>query len=205
MLGVPPICIVCHDDGMATSRIVCIDIEPGGKTSPRGSIGVCEIEETGAIGKPFHIEFASPLSPLVRDTDFPEVWAFIDAYATGAVVVAYSARYDRAALRRLIAAVPSASFDPPEIRCALEAARRIPGIPSVGSLSDAVVRLELFSPAEVDIRRRRFFDEHYGSKWLLNDAADDALACARLVAKLSAHSGQSPTALLHPVSPRPVR
>lgn len=187
---------------MAGSRYVCIDVEPGGKWRPDGSIGLCEVDANGDIGTPFFLTFTSPLGPGRPETDFPEVWALVDAFLGGSIVAAYNARYDRAALRRLAAAVPDAIIAAPEIRCVLEAVRRTPTIPSIGCLGDAVIRLQLFSEAEVEVRRRRFFDDHYGNKWMLNDSSDDALACARLVAMLTTLTAQPVEELLHPVAPR---
>ena len=187
---------------MAASRIVCIDVEPGGQWRPDGSVGLCEVDENGVIGTPFHLPFISPLGPGRSATDFPEVWAFVEAYLGSSIVAAYNARYDRAALRRLVASVPDAVIAAPEIRCVLEAVRRTPNLPSIGCLGDAVIRLRLFSDDEIELRRRRFFDDHYGNKWMLNDSSDDALACARLVTKLTTLSAQPVEDLLHPVAPR---
>ena len=188
---------------MRGTRYVCMDVEPGGKTSGVGYIGLCEVDASGVIGQPFFVSFLSPLWQGRHETDFPEVWAFVDAYLSGSLVAAFNARYDRSALRRLIAAVPGAGITPPEIRCVLEAARRHPDVlPSFGDLCDAVQRLKLLSEDEIEFRRRRFFDQGYGSKWMLNDAADDALACARLTVAMSGITGLSVSDLLHPVTAR---
>lgn len=186
---------------MVASRYVCIDVEPGGSSRYDGAIGLCEIVD-GTVGVPFHIGFRSPLHPASEDPDFVDVWMLVAAYLADAdVVMAYNASYDRRAVRRLIehSDYDAHALQVPEIRCLLESARRIIGVSSVGDLGTRVREMRLFTEAEIEVRRRRFFIEGYGSKWLLNDATDDALACARLAVALWEMSGLPPSTFLHPV------
>jgi hypothetical protein len=167
----------------AQRRFVAIDVEPGGTWRDCGVFGVAEVVGSQVVAN-FQMAF--------QHTDLAVTLTFLSAFIDDAPIVVYNRSYDVPALRKLVATTNQSA--PSSVTyCALQMLRRHVGHRTVGTLSDCVHKYQLLSADEIAWRRVRFFSLGYGNKWLLNDAQDDALACARLVLHIATARDTSPS------------
>ena len=148
---------------------VAIDVEPGGKTKPWGSLGVAECVN-GELADPFTIRFLSPHYSSHPDGSqsltAAEAITLLAAFVGARLIVFFHAKYDVPAIRRLALA---GSFSPPagEYICAeLLAQHSTPKVAWRSSLQDWVLHFGLLDPADI-ARRRAIHRDAPQQKWLL--------------------------------------
>lgn len=89
------------------NEFVCIDINPGGYTTPTGELGIAEVCDD-QITENFQFQFISPYYKTPEDQNannapnFDEIWPYIDAFVSERTVVAYNAGYDRSVLQKIL-------------------------------------------------------------------------------------------------------
>lgn len=177
--------VQCMIDNMSThwpsSSLVSIDIEPGGRTSPFGYIGVAEIVGN-AIESSWLVKFRSPhyswpatsINPTPR---LVEVWHYVDAFIGDRIAAAYGYSYDIRHLTQLLK-LEKLPIRPIPVVDGLSLARSL--VPGGGSLQAMVLALGLLTRDELTALHNNRSSTRPANKWLLHDAEDDALANARL-------------------------
>ncbi|WP_327116933.1 hypothetical protein OHB12_06105 [Nocardia sp. NBC_01730] len=165
-----------------SSSLVSIDVEPGGRTSPFGYIGVAEIIGN-EVEATWMVKFRSPhyrwpATSVDPAPPFGQVWPYIDAFIADRMVAAFGFSYDIRSLTTLIGVEASRARPIPFVDGLALARSLCPG--HVGSLQAVVLALNLLTRDELaDLHGRRAPNRPV-NKWLLHDSEDDALANARL-------------------------
>jgi hypothetical protein len=168
--------------------MVSIDVEPGGRTVAMANLGVAEFIGLEPAST-FQFRAISPhyrgdLSRFDGSQSMRDALVLLDAFVGDRPVSFFHAIYDAPKLRKLYALAGLACPKWPYF-CAAQLTRHLtPHDQRRAGLLDYVVALDLFEPSEVQ-RRREVFKAHGGNKWLLHNAADDALATGLLVAHWS--------------------
>ncbi|MFJ4651143.1 hypothetical protein ACIP5Y_07695 [Nocardia sp. NPDC088792] len=164
-----------------SASLVSIDVEPGGRTSPFGYIGIAEIIGN-AVEDSWLVKFRSPhygwpatsVNPTPR---FIEVWPYVDAFIGERLTAAYGYSYDIKQLVRLLN-LEKLPIRPIPVVNGLALARSL--WPAAGSLQTVVLGLNLLTRDELSAVYDTRPSTQPANKWLLHDAEDDALANARL-------------------------
>ncbi|MGW0252678.1 hypothetical protein ACWDYH_39245 [Nocardia goodfellowii] len=164
-----------------SSSLVSIDVEPGGRTSPFGYIGIAEIIGN-AVESSWLVKFRSPHYPwpassLNAAPRFHEVWPYIESFIGERLVAAYGFSYDIKHLALLLQ-LEQLPIHPTAFVDGLGLARSLR--PGGGSLQEMVLGLKLFTRDELAGMHEHRRPTRPVNKWLLHDAEDDALANARL-------------------------
>ena len=168
-----------------TYRWLAADIEPGRSYGDsRPAIGLCEVWDSGTVGEALQF-------PMTSASGITELWPFVSAYVADSPLIFFNRAYDRAALRKWLTRY---GIVPPPMpaSCSLVAARQTLGRAATAPLAEMCNSLNLFTDDEREERRSDWL--HRGIRMgrpNLRNAADDALACARLVRYLTVRTSQT--------------
>ncbi|GGO01401.1 3'-5' exonuclease [Nocardia rhizosphaerihabitans] len=171
------------EDPWPSTSLVSIDVEPGGRTTPFGYIGIAEIigndVETSWMVKFRSPHYRWPATSIDPAPPFGQIWPYIDAFIADRLVASYGSSYDIKSLASLIA-VEGCSARPIPFIDGLQLARSLSPRRS-GSLQELVLELNLLTREELAELHSQRSSAGPVNKWLLHDAEDDALANARLL------------------------
>jgi len=162
------------------NRLISIDIEPGGRTKPVGTIGIAEIGDTQILSD-FLMRFRSPLfkgsQSHLDHPSFAESWQYLDAFIDESTLTSYGYGYDMKALKALLQAD---GFDVPDYtfldgKTTLNRVRK-----QIGDLQTVASEL-LFTDNEIKQKKAiwKLNPEKY-DKVILHNAQDDAVANAMI-------------------------
>jgi hypothetical protein len=172
--------------------IVGLDVNPGGRLTPDGYLGLAEIVGDEVV-EHFEVRFTPPVARLHdgrpgETEDFRAVWAFVEAFIGGRAVVVSNGCYDSPALAKLLIAAGLAAPAGLSLWCVGSMWRRLrPGvlIDNVWAAARRLGMVELAAQvALLDAARSR-------PRAVRAAADDDALMCALMLLGLAREAGCS--------------
>jgi hypothetical protein len=200
------LCTVAHraryDSDMFPS-IVALDVNPGGRTTPDGHLGVAEIVGDEVVGH-FEVRFDHPIARLHDGRpgevgEFRAAWTFVEAFIGGRPVAVSNGCYDSPALAKLLVAAGLPAPPGLSLWCTKLIWRSLrPGV-LIDNVWAAARRLGMIELAE----QVRLLDAaRSGSPPVSTAAQDDALMCALMLLGLARDNGCSAGELLAGAVPR---